>query len=154
MADYRALLTARAEQDVLSRERKQQLWPGKIWIDRTDRWKTVIVAIILSVGRCVGVGVGGKEGGRVLELGVDVARGQQAEVANLYELVGQDSKSLVQVCRTAVMASWASWPSHFGSAARVRSVSAVDLNRRAKILALLLRARLCNSLGMVKTMWK
>jgi glycosyltransferase A (GT-A) superfamily protein (DUF2064 family) len=26
--------------------------------------------------------------GRVLELGIDVARGQQAEVANLYELVG------------------------------------------------------------------
>ena len=58
MADYGALLTARAEQDVLSRERKQQLWPGKIWIDRADRWKsvTIIVAIILTVGGCVGVG--------------------------------------------------------------------------------------------------
>ena len=90
MADYRALLTARAEQDVLSGKRKQQLWPGKIWIDRADRWKsvTIIVCIILTVGGCVGVG--GKEGGRVLEPGVDVARGQQAEVANLYELVGQD----------------------------------------------------------------
>jgi hypothetical protein len=50
--------------------------------------------------------------------------------------------------------SWASLPSHFGSAARVRSVSAADLNRRAKLSALLLRARLCNSLGMVKTRWK
>ena len=88
MADYGALLTARAEQDVFSREGKQQLWPWKIWIDRADRWKTItiIVAIILSVGRCVGVG--GQEGGRVLELGIDVARGQQAEVANLHELVG------------------------------------------------------------------
>ena len=88
MADYGALLTARAEQDVLSRERKQQLCPGKIRIDRADRWKTVtiIVAIILSVGRCVGVG--GQEGGSVLEPGVDVARGHESEVANLYELVG------------------------------------------------------------------
>ena len=92
MADYGALLTARAEQDVLSGKRKQQLWPRKIWIDRADRWKSVtiivaiIVPIILSVGRCVGVG--GQEGGRVLESGIDVARGQQAEVANLYELVG------------------------------------------------------------------
>jgi hypothetical protein len=84
---YRVLLTARTEQDVLSRESKQQLWPGKIGIDRTDRWKavTIIVAIILSVGGCVDVG--GRESGRVLELGIDVARCQQAEVANLYELV-------------------------------------------------------------------
>ena len=76
MAHDSALLTARAEQDVLSRERKQQLWPRKIWIDRADRWKsvTIIVAIILTVGGCVGVG--GQEGGRVLEPGVDVARGQ------------------------------------------------------------------------------
>jgi hypothetical protein len=88
LADYRALLTARTEQDVLSRESKQQLWPGKIGIDRTDRWKavTIIVAIMLSVGGCVDVG--GRESGRVLELGIDVARSQQAEVANLYELVG------------------------------------------------------------------
>jgi hypothetical protein len=86
LADYGALLTARAEQDVLSRERKQQLWPGKSWLDRTDRTVTVIVAIILTVGVCVG---GGEyEVGSVLEPGIDVARGHESEVANLYELVG------------------------------------------------------------------
>jgi hypothetical protein len=45
----------------------------------------IIVAIILSVGECVDVGR--RESDRMLELGIDVARGQQAEVANLYELV-------------------------------------------------------------------
>jgi hypothetical protein len=88
LADYGALLTARAEQDVFSGERKQQLWPGKIWIDRANRWKTVtiIVAIILTVGGCVGGG--GHEVGSALEPGIDVARGHESEVANLYELVG------------------------------------------------------------------
>jgi len=75
LAHYGALLTARAEQDVFSRERKQQPWPGKIWIDRTDVWKTVtttiIVAIILTVGGCVGGG--GHEVGSVFEPGIDVA---------------------------------------------------------------------------------
>ena len=80
------MLTARAKQDVLSRERKQQLWPGKIWIDRADRWKTV--AIILTVGRCVGGSGGGHEVGSELEPAVDVARSHESEVANLYELVG------------------------------------------------------------------
>ena len=39
----------------------------------------------------------------------------------------------VQVCKTAVMPGFAADPNRFGSAAKVRSASAADLNKSAKI---------------------
>ena len=53
MAHYRALLAARTEQDVLASKGKQQRRPGKVRIDRPDRWDVfaiIVIATVVSVG--------------------------------------------------------------------------------------------------------